>query len=119
MPMLGLRLDSSDAGNDPSNTSTYRAFNLLSHGFGEGFNGPLLVAVQLPGAGQAASLATIRGAVAKTPDVVAVTAPQLGPSGKLAVIKAYPRSAPQAQATTDLVNRLRHDVLPPLAHRTA
>jgi RND superfamily putative drug exporter len=30
------------------------------------------------------------------------------------VIRAYPASAPQAQATTDLVNHLRHDVLPPI-----
>ena len=29
VPVLSLRLDSSDAGNDPSNTSTYQAFNLL------------------------------------------------------------------------------------------
>ena len=48
VPVVGMRLDSSDAGNDPSNTSTYRAFNLLSDGFGSGFNGPLLVAVELP-----------------------------------------------------------------------
>ncbi len=120
LPVFGLRLESSDAGNDPSNTSTYRAFNLLAMGFGAGFNGPLLVTVQMPqGAGQTAALPAIRSAVAATPDVVAVTAPQLGPSGKLAVIRAYPRSAPQDRATTDLVNRLRHEVLPPVAHRFA
>jgi RND superfamily putative drug exporter len=114
VPILGLRLDSSDAGNDPTNTSTYHAFNLLSQGFGPGFNGPLLIAVELPGAGKTAALAPLRAAVAKTPDVVAVTAPKLGPSGKIAVLQAYPASAPQAQATTNLVNRLRHDVLPPI-----
>jgi RND superfamily putative drug exporter len=118
VPVLGLRLDSSDAGNDPPNTSTYHAFNLLSQGFGQGFNGPLLIAVQLPrGVSQASALPTIRSAVAQTPDVAAVTAPRIGPSGSLAVIQAYPRSAPQAQTTTDLVNHLRHDVLPPLDRR--
>ena len=50
--------------------------------------------------------------MAKTPDVVAVTAPRLAPSGKVAVMEAYPGSAPQDQATTDLVNHLRADVLP-------
>ena len=118
LPVFGLRLDTSDAGNDPTNTSTYRAFNLLADGFGPGFNGPLLVTVQMPnGASQAAALPAIRGAVAQTPDVVAVTAPKLGPSRRVAVIRAYPRSAPQARATTDLVNHLRTDVLPPVAHR--
>jgi RND superfamily putative drug exporter len=119
IPVFGLRLESSDAGNDPSNTSTHKAFNLLAEGFGPGFNGPLLVTVQMPhGASQAAALPAVRAAVAHTPDVVAVTAPQIGPSGTLAVIKAFPRSAPQDRATTDLVNHLRHDVLPPVAQRT-
>src|SRR5262249_3886220 len=38
IPVIGLRLDNSDAGNDPTNTSTYKAFNLLADGFGPGFN---------------------------------------------------------------------------------
>jgi RND superfamily putative drug exporter len=117
VPVFGLRLDSSDAGNDPPSTSTYHAFNLLSQGFGQGFNGPLLIAMELPHPGQTSGLATVRASIARTPDVVAVTAPRLAPSGRIAVLEAYPGSAPQAQATTDLVNRLRHDVLPPLKRR--
>jgi RND superfamily putative drug exporter len=114
IPVTSLRLDNSDAGNDPSNTSTYAAFNLLSRGFGQGFNGPLLIVAELPGPTQTASLPAIRQAVASTPNVVAATAPAISPSGRVAVIRAYPGSAPQAQSTTDLVNRLRHEVLPPL-----
>jgi putative drug exporter of the RND superfamily len=114
VPALTMRLDTSDAGNDPSGTSTQRAFNLLAQGFGPGFNGPLLVAVELKDPAQASAVASVRSAVAKTPDVVAVTPPRVAPSGKVAVFEAYPKSAPQAAATTDLVNHLRHDVLPPL-----
>jgi RND superfamily putative drug exporter len=117
IPMLSMRLDSSDAGNDPSSTSTYHAFNLLSAGFGAGFNGPLLVAVELHGAQPGTALPQIRDAVAHTSDVVAVTPPRVSPSGRVAVFEAYPGSAPQAQATTDLVNRLRHQVLPPLKQK--
>ncbi|HEY1711529.1 MAG TPA: MMPL family transporter [Solirubrobacteraceae bacterium] len=113
VPVLGLRLDSSDAGNDPSSTSSYRAFNMLSAGFGPGFNGPLEIVAQLDNPAQQSQLAALHAAVAKTPDVVAVTAPRLAPSGKVAVMEAYPASAPQDQATTDLVNHLRGDVLPP------
>jgi RND superfamily putative drug exporter len=115
LPALGLRLESSDAGNDPSNTSTYRAFNLLSDGFGPGFNGPLEIVAQLDNPGQQSQLNALHTAVAKAPNVVAVTAPRLAPSGKVAVMEAYPGSAPQDQATTDLVNHLRDDVLPPFA----
>jgi len=117
-PVVSLRLDNSDAGNDPSNTSTHEAFDLLSQGFGAGFNGPLQLVAELKHPGDAAAVPAVRAAVAGTPDVVAVTAPRISPSGRVAVIQAYPGSAPQAQATTDLVNHLRHDVLPPLERRT-
>ena len=113
IPVLGLRLESSDAGNDPSSTSTYRAYHLLADGFGPGFNGPLQIVVQMADQAQGSQLPAVRAAVAGTPDVVAVTAPRLSPSGRVAVMEAYPASAPQAQATTDLVNHLRNEVLPP------
>ena len=116
-PVLALRLDESDAGNDPSGESSRQAFDLLAEGFGQGFNGPLLVVVQLGGGDRTASLAVIRSAVAATPDVVAVTQPEVSPSGTVAVMKAYPDSSPQALATTELVNRLRNDVLPPIESR--
>jgi putative drug exporter of the RND superfamily len=117
VPFVGMRLDTSDAGNDPSNTSTYHAFNLLSRGFGSGFNGPLLIAAQLSDPGQRAQLPTLRTAIGQAPDVVAVTAPRVAPSGKVAVMEVYPASAPQADATTSLVKHLRDQVLPPFASK--
>src|SRR5207253_6828189 len=43
-PALGLRLGSSDAGNDPAGHTTRKAYDLIAHGFGKGSNGPLQVA---------------------------------------------------------------------------
>src|SRR3984885_2514305 len=40
-PVFAMRLDTSDAGNDPDNVSSHQAFDLLAQGFGPGFNGPL------------------------------------------------------------------------------
>ncbi len=117
-PVVAMRLDSSDAGNDPANTSSRHAFDLLARGFGAGFNGPLLLVAELSGTGHAAALPALRAAVGATPGVVAVTQPRIAPSGAVAVIQAYPDSAPQATATTNLVNRLRGQVLPALARRT-
>ncbi len=117
-PVFAMRLENSDAGNDPANLSTRQAFDLLAKGFGPGFNGPLLLVAQLPSGTQASALTELRSAVAATPGVVAVTQPRVGPSGKVAVIQAYPNSAPQATATTDLVNRLRQNVLPTVKART-
>ena len=119
LPVVALRLESSDAGNDPSGTNTRQAFDLLGQGFGGGFNGPLLIVTELPSQNKAAAQAAVSAAVAKTPNVVAVTPPRTSPSGNVAVFEAYPGSAPQAVATTDLVNHLRDDVAPPVEHQTA
>ena len=118
IPVGGLRLANSDAGNDPANTSTRQAYDLTAKGFGPGFNGPLSLVAEIHGRSGAAVLRPLRSAVAATPDVAAATAPRISPSGAVAVIQAYPRSAPQAAATFDLVHRLRDHVLPPLEHRS-
>ncbi|PZS11292.1 MAG: hypothetical protein DLM64_06880 [Solirubrobacterales bacterium] len=117
LPVLAMRLNSSDAGNDPGKTSSHHAFDLLANGFGAGFNGPLLLVTELPRDGQAA-LSGLRTAVGATPGVTALTPPRLAPSGTVATLEAYPNSAPQATATTSLVNRLRNDVVPGVEHRT-
>jgi RND superfamily putative drug exporter len=118
IPLMSLRLDSSDAGNDPANTSTRRSFDMLAAGFGPGFNGPLTIVTKLPTPASSGDLAAVRQAVASTPGVVAVTAPRIAPSGTVAVMSAFPASAPQDRATTNLVNHLRGEVLPPIARQT-
>ena len=47
VPFFSLRLGVADAGNDPTKLTTRRAYDLLAEGFGQGFNGPLLVAGDL------------------------------------------------------------------------
>ena len=41
-----------------------------------------------------------------------MTPPQLMPDGKVATVLAFPKSAPQDAATSDLVQRLRDETLP-------
>jgi len=114
-PALGLRLAASDAGNDRPSTTTRKAYDLLSHGFGKGFNGPLSLAVQLPRAGDTAWLPGLTRAVRATPGVAAVGAPRLNDRRDTAAITVTPSSAPQSSETYALVKRLRMDVLPPIA----
>ena len=118
LPVIGLRLESSDAGNDPSGTKTRQAFDYLADGFGAGFNGPLLIVSELPAPHQTSGIPALEAAVKGTPNVVAVTPPRISPAGNVAVFEAYPGSAPQAVATTDLIHRLRGEVIPPVAHQT-
>lgn len=113
-PATALRLGSSDASNDPANQTTHRAYELLAQGFGEGFNGPLLVVAKVPTAQQDVPL--LRGAIAATPGVVAVA--PASRAGDVATITVYPRSSPQAYATSQLVAQLRDHAIPPLAKRT-
>jgi RND superfamily putative drug exporter len=133
-PAMALRLGSSDASNDPANQTTHRAYELLAQGFGEGFNGPLLVVAKVPNpkreaakqgvlltvppGGGAASVEKLRAAIAATPGVASVAPAKLNPSGEVATITVYPRSSPQAYATTQLVSRLRDSVIPPVKAHT-
>jgi RND superfamily putative drug exporter len=124
-PAIALRLGSSDAANDPSSQTTHKAYELLAQGFGPGFNGPLLVAAQLPtGAGSAAGGTTasggpgiqrLRTAIAAAPNVASVAPAKINPAGNVATLTVYPRSSPQAYATTQLVEYLRKKVVPAVA----
>jgi putative drug exporter of the RND superfamily len=124
-PAVALRLGSSDAANDPPSQTTHKAYELLAQGFGAGFNGPLLVAAQLPpGTGAATGETTANGglgiqrlrtAIAAAPNVAAVAPAKLNPAGDVATLTVYPRSSPQAYATTQLVEHLRKKVVPAIA----
>jgi putative drug exporter of the RND superfamily len=117
-PALGLRLASSDAGNDPANQTTRQAFDLLAKGFGPGFNGPLQVAVALPPAHESAAVAQLTQALRRTPGIASVAAPRLSPSGSAAAVVAYPTTSPQSSQTSSLVSRLRTGVIPPIERST-
>ncbi len=116
-PALALRLGSSDAANDPDSQTTHRAYELLAEGFGQGFNGPLLVAAKVPNPKREA-VERLRSAIASTPGVVSVAPATLNPTGEVATLTVYPSFSPQAYATTQLVSRLREYVIPPVAART-
>ncbi len=110
-PAIALRLDSSDASNDPAGQTTHKAYELLARGFGQGFNGPLLIVVKHPGK----QVERLRSAIASAPGVASVTPPRFSPDGEVATLSAYPSSSPEAYATTQLVEHLRKQVIPPLA----
>ena len=120
IPFFSLNLGSADAGSDKPGTTTRKAYDLLTDGFGAGFNGPLLLAVEVPrtGDGDAAGLARLRATVARQPGVASVTAPQLNRPGDAAVLQAYPTTSPQSQSTKDLVGRLRDSAIPPVERST-
>lgn len=113
-PALGMRLGFADSGNDPKETTSRHAYDLLAEGFGPGFNGPLVVLVK----GDEKAGKTVQARLATT-DGVAEAGPAM-PSGDgaLSTVFVYPTTSPQATGTVDLVHHLRDDVAPPLEHAT-
>ena len=113
LPLTSLRLGQPDDGNDKAGSTTRVAYDRLAEGFGPGFNGPLVLAATTPtdGSGKTA-LTRVQQAVSQDPDVAFVSPPQPSPGGDAAVLNVIPKSSPQDQRTTDLVKRLRDDVLP-------
>lgn len=113
-PALSLRLGFGDAGNNPKSDTTRRAYDLISEGFGPGFNGPLLVAAETPGGQQdVAALARLSDTIRQTPGVAFASPAIPNTDGDAAIIQVIPTTAPQDKATSDLVSRLRHEVIPP------
>jgi len=118
VPLFSIRLAFTDAGNDPPSLTTRQAYDLMAQGFGPGFNGPLVVAVAMPGPGATATVEHLRTVIAATPDVAYVVPPQYNAQTTGAVLVAYPTTSPQAAATETLVRTLRNDVIPPVVRRT-
>jgi putative drug exporter of the RND superfamily len=114
LPIFGLRLGFSDEGNYPTDTTTRQAYDLLADGFGPGFNGPLSLATEVPPGTDPAALQAVTDAIETDPGVAFVSEPitndEAAPTA--ALWRVIPTTAPQDAATTDLVNRLRDDVLP-------
>ncbi|HVT21771.1 MAG TPA: MMPL family transporter [Mycobacteriales bacterium] len=112
MPTFAMRLGNADAGNDPSSFTTRKAYDLLSEGFGPGFNANMQVVAQLKKAGDVSQLDHLQSAIRKQPGVAAVSPAVMGLNRQTAVFVVVPDTAPQDEATTDLVKRLRDQVIP-------
>jgi putative drug exporter of the RND superfamily len=115
VPALGMRLGNSDAGLDPSGSTTRKAYDLIAKGFGPGINGPFLLAVQLPRAGDTDAAQGIAAAAGRDPGVSRVLPPQLSADKQIATITLFPKTGPQDAATTKVLDRLRGNILPPAA----
>jgi RND superfamily putative drug exporter len=117
IPVLSLRLSFADAGNRPESDTTRRAYDILSDGFGVGFNSPLMVVSDVPAdsASSIGALAELKTAMENTQGVAAVSGPNPVAAGQLQVFNVFPNSSPQDAETTELVRRLRTETIPPIA----
>ncbi|MFF8593246.1 MMPL family transporter [Streptomyces sp. NPDC015220] len=112
LPTFSLHLGTSDQGNDPKSATTRRAYDLIAEGFGPGVNGPLTLVTRVDGAAGRLALDNLDTTLRATEGVAAVTPATYNTGGTTAYLTVVPDSAPQSQHTSDLVDRLRTEVLP-------
>ncbi len=118
VPTLSLRLGSNDAGTDPAGTTTREAYDLLAEGFGPGFNGPFSIVAALPAKGEDAVLTETRRALKSEEGIAATTPVMLNPAKNTGVFQVYPTTSPQSEKTTELLDHIRGEVIPPIEART-
>ena len=114
IPLFSIRLGFSDTGNAPTDQTVRKAYDLLAEGFGPGSNGPLIITIEgdaaLDAAQRDAFVQTLQG----TEGVAAAftSTEPLRADPPLAIVTVIPTSSPQDEATSDLVTRLRDEVVP-------
>ncbi|MFE0675932.1 MMPL family transporter [Streptomyces sp. NPDC058867] len=112
LPTLSLRLGTSDQGNNPQSSTTRQAYDLLADGFGSGVNGPLTLVTPVDGGDDMLALDNLDATLRATEGVASVTPVTFNTAGDTAYLTLVPDSSPQSDRTSDLVERLRTEVLP-------
>lgn len=112
LPTFFLHLGTSDQGNGPASSTTRQAYDLLADGFGPGVNGPLTLVTQVDGAKDKAALAELTSELRATDGVASVSRVTYNADDSAAHVTVVPTSSPQSERTSELVDRLRADVVP-------
>ncbi|MBT2491743.1 MMPL family transporter [Streptomyces sp. ISL-96] len=108
VPAASLEMGLPDDGSQPVSTTQRKAYDLLSDGFGPGFNGPLMLVVDVKGAEEPKdALAKVTDTV-KGMDGVAATVPgPLNKAGDTSVVTVVPKDRPSSEGTEELVRSIR------------
>ena len=112
VPVLGTRIGTADQSTAPKDSTGRKAYDLLSRGFGPGFNGPIPIVVEQgsdPGASQ-----KIYAAAKRIPSSAAsfVQKPIYNKAKDVGLVVISPATAPQSTKTDDLITRLRDHTVP-------
>jgi RND superfamily putative drug exporter len=118
LPLFSMHLAFTDQGNDASNLTTRKAYDLLAAGFGPGVNGPLVLAAELPDPAARRVVEDVAVRLRATPGVAAVAPPTFNAAGNAAVTIVIPTTSPQDTRTEQLVTDIRDHVVPPVVHGT-
>ena len=114
IPLLSMQTGHVGDGADPASYTDKQAYDLITEGFGPGYNGPFTIVVDVGhGASTDTTLAShLQSDLAATSGVAKATPLTPTPDGALLVGTVIPSTGPQDQATTTLFNTLVHTTLP-------
>jgi membrane protein YdfJ len=110
LPATHMKLGLPDGGSKPADNTERRSYDLLTEGFGPGFNGTLTVVVDAPGLSGDEQKRLAKGVVdglEKFPNVAAVSEPVQNKAGDVTIVSVTPKSGPASDGTKDLVESLR------------
>ncbi|MFG2650915.1 MMPL family transporter [Streptomyces sp. NPDC048436] len=108
LPVSSLELGLPDDGSQPTSTTQRKAYDLVSDGFGPGFNGPLMTVADLKDSDDPkAAAGEIRTTISKLDDVLTVAPPMINKAGDTAIISVVPSSKPSGIETENLVHSIR------------
>jgi len=112
VPARDLRLGLPSNASQPVDSTQHKSYDLLTEGFGPGFNATLTAVVDMsdiPAADRTSTVTALSKTLADDSDVAVVAPPVINADSALAVIAVVPKTGPDEGATTDLVHRLRDD----------
>jgi putative drug exporter of the RND superfamily len=111
LPAMDMRVALPGAGAGPVGTPGRDAADLITQGFGPGFNGRLALVVSgdSPEA-TAAAVQQVGRLLQGTPDLLAVTPPNLSQDKRTALLGVLPQTGPTDAATEELVHEVRDRV---------
>ena len=108
IPALDLELNLPDNGSEAADTTQRKAYDLITEGFGPGYNGPLIVAVDITQTNQFMDdLADIGDELRRLDGVVEVSQGLPDAGLDTAIIQVVPSSAPDSAETKELVHSIR------------
>ena len=109
-PVKGLELGLTDNSSSPQSTTVRQAYDLITDNYGAGANGPLLVTANVDGKDDP-ELAKLHEGLSGA-GAQAVGEPQMSEDGSAALINVIPNGSPTSDATSDLVDTVRDDIVP-------
>ncbi|MFJ2571539.1 MMPL family transporter [Streptomyces halstedii] len=108
VPAASLEMGLPDDGSQPKSTTQRQAYDLLSDGFGPGFNGPLLVVVDTRNSDDGkAAVAQVSQGIEASGHVAAVTPATFNKAGDAATITVIPKDRPSSTDTENVVHAIR------------